>query len=246
MEFNAIDVRAKAENKEILKGINLSIKNKEIHAIMGPNGSGKSTFTQVILGNPVYEVEGELIFNGEALNELSTDERARKGIFLSFQIPPYLEGITLKNLLKKIYYLRRGYDERDLKPYKEFRREVEKALEILKLPPEFLEREVNKDLSGGEKKKSEMLQMLIFDPEFIILDEVDSGLDVDSLKAVSDAVNHLYQTKDNIGILIITHYNRILNHVKPTHVHVMKDGKIVKSGGSELANIVEKEGYGQI
>ena len=246
MEFSAIDVKAKAENKEILKGINLSIKNKEIHAIMGPNGSGKSTFTQVILGNPVYEVEGELIFNGEALNELSTDERARKGIFLSFQIPPYLEGITLKNLLKKIYYLRRGYDERDLKPYKEFMKEVEKALEILKLPPEFLEREVNKDLSGGEKKKSEMLQMLIFDPEFIILDEVDSGLDVDSLKAVSDAVNHLYQTKDNIGILIITHYNRILNHVKPTHVHVMKDGRIVKSGGSELANIVEKEGYGQI
>ena len=246
MEFSAIDVKAKAENKEILKGINLSIKNKEIHAIMGPNGSGKSTFTQVILGNPVYEVEGELMFNGEALNELSTDERARKGIFLSFQIPPYLEGITLKNLLKKIYYLRRGYDERDLKPYKEFMKEVEKALEILKLPPEFLEREVNKDLSGGEKKKSEMLQMLIFDPEFIILDEVDSGLDVDSLKAVSDAVNHLYQTKDNIGILIITHYNRILNHVKPTHVHVMKDGRIVKSGGSELANIVEKEGYGEI
>ncbi|NPA22148.1 MAG: Fe-S cluster assembly ATPase SufC [Candidatus Micrarchaeota archaeon] len=224
------------EDKEIVHGVDLKIDG--IHAIMGPNGSGKSTLAQSILGHPAYWTDGEIYFDGKDIKSLTTNERAMEGIFLSFQSPPYLEGIKLKELLKKIYYLRRGYDERDLSKYKEFMEELKKGLELLKLPPEFVEKEVNKDFSGGEKKKSEVLQMLMFKPRFAILDELDSGLDVDSLKVVSNAVLTL-----NIPLLIITHYNRILKYIKPDYVHVMKEGKIVKTGPASLAEEIEEEGY---
>ncbi|MEM0455863.1 MAG: Fe-S cluster assembly ATPase SufC [Candidatus Anstonellales archaeon] len=235
------DLKVTVSNRTILQDLNLIVN--DIDVIMGPNGSGKSTLSRVIAGDSGYEVLGSIEIDGQNILQYDVDERVNRfGIFLSFQLPPYLEGITLKQLLKRIFYKRRGYDERDLTKIREFNQELKRWMDILGLSNEFLDREVNKDLSGGEKKKSETLQLLMFKPKYIILDEIDSGLDVDSLKRITDAIN-IYYSENKPKILLITHYNRILRYIKPTAVHIMKSGKIVRSGGVELIDFVESHGY---
>ncbi|MEM1700533.1 MAG: Fe-S cluster assembly ATPase SufC [Candidatus Anstonellales archaeon] len=235
------NLKVTVSNRTILQDLNLIVN--DIDVIMGPNGSGKSTLSRVIAGDSGYEVLGSIEIDGQNILQYDVDERVNRfGIFLSFQLPPYLEGITLKQLLKKIFYKRRGYDERDLTKIREFNQELNRWMDVLGLSNEFLDREVNKDLSGGEKKKSETLQLLMFKPKYIILDEIDSGLDVDSLKRITDAIN-IYYSENKPKILLITHYNRILRYIKPTAVHIMKSGKIVRSGGVELIDFVESHGY---
>ncbi len=235
------NLKAYVGEKQIIKGVDLTIKEGEVHAIMGPNGSGKTTLSYVLAGHPSYRGEGEANLYGENLLELSPEERARKGVFLSFQNPPFLEGITVLQLLKKAYFRVNGIEDNNIEEYKKMREKVSEGLKLLGLGEEFLKREVNKNFSGGEKKKAEMLQMLVLDPKLAIIDEVDSGLDVDALKAVGKAIR-LMKDRGKM-ILIITHYNRILHHVEPNFVHVMKEGKIVRSGGKELANEIEEKGY---
>ena len=237
-------LRVFADGKEIVKGIDLGIKYGEVHAIMGPNGSGKSTLSYALAGHPSYDVEGVVEIDGVDIMNLSTDKRAALGVFLSFQHPPFIEGVKVIQLLKKAYFTLHNIQDHDFKRFDELMDEVRRALELLRLDESFLTREVNKNFSGGEKKKAEMLQMLVLKPKFFVIDEVDSGLDVDALKIVARAINSLRDNKR--AFLIITHYNRILEYVEPTHVHVMKDGKIVKSGGKELAVLVEQQGYTNI
>ncbi len=235
------NVKVTVDQKTILDGLNMSIE--DIDVIMGPNGSGKSTLSKAIIGDPIYQVEGQIIINGENILEYKMNERVNKfGIFLSFQSPPYLEGISLRQLLKKIYYRRMGYQERDLSKIKEFNEELDKWLSVLGINREFVDREVNKDLSGGEKKKSETLQLLMFRPRILILDEIDSGLDIDSLRRITEAIN-IYYNLHKPKILIITHYNRILKYIIPKRVHIMKNGRIVKTSGPELIEEVETYGY---
>lgn len=239
--INIENLKVSIENKEIVKGINLEIQCGEIHAIMGPNGSGKTTLSYALSGHPSYQTKGKVLLHNENLLDLSADERAKKGFFLSFQSPPFIEGISLLQLMKKSYFSKYNLKENDMKSYDKFRKEVDDALKFFNLTDDFIKRDAHKNFSGGEKKKAEMLQMLILKPTFSIIDEVDSGLDVDALKIVAKSIKKL-QNKDR-AFLIITHYNRILKHVEPTHVHIMKDGKIVKSGSKELAQIVEEKGY---
>lgn len=235
------DLEVIVNEKKIIDRLNMTIE--DIDVIMGPNGSGKSTLSRAIIGDLTYDVHGEILIDGHNILDYNIDERVSKfGIFLSFQSPPYLEGITLRQLLKKIYYKRMGYQEKDIGKIKEFNLELERWLEVLGVNKEFVDREVNKDLSGGEKKKSETLQLLIFKPKVLILDEIDSGLDVDSLRRITGAINmyyNLYKPK----ILIITHYNRILKYITPKRVHIMKAGKIVKTSGPEIIEQVETYGY---
>jgi Fe-S cluster assembly ATP-binding protein len=235
------NLNVKAKDKHILKDLNLSIEGIEV--IMGKNGSGKSTLMKAIMGDPSYTLEGEIIIDNENILNLETNERANKyRIFLSFQSPPMLEGITLDQLIRRIYYKAKGYDDRDLSKIKEFREYINDWIEMLGIDNEFLKREINKDLSGGEKKKSEILQMIAFQPRYILLDEIDSGLDVDSLRRISEVINK-YVSKTGAKVLLITHYNRILKYIKPDRVHIMKEGRIVKSGGVELIDLVESKGY---
>jgi Fe-S cluster assembly ATP-binding protein len=235
------NLNVKAKDKHILKDLNLSIEGTEV--IMGKNGSGKSTLMKAIMGDPSYTLEGEIIIDNENILNLETNERANKyRIFLSFQSPPILEGITLDQLIRRIYYKAKGYDDRDLSKIKEFREYINDWIEMLGIDNEFLKREINKDLSGGEKKKSEILQMIAFQPKYILLDEIDSGLDVDSLRRISEVINK-YVSKTRAKVLLITHYNRILRYIKPDRVHIMKEGRIVKSGGVELIDLVESKGY---
>jgi Fe-S cluster assembly ATP-binding protein len=238
------DLHVYVDNKEVIKGINLKIKNGTTLAVMGPNGSGKTSLSYALAGHPSYNVKGEIMFKGKNIIDLKPEERAKLGIFLSFQSPPFLEGVTVQQLLKKAYVSRFSLDEQDINIYRALNEEINKALEILNLSRDFLKREVNKNFSGGEKKKTEMLQMLILKPDLAIIDEIDSGLDVDSLKAVANAINNL-KDKNRIFI-IITHYNRILNYVKPNKVIVIKDGKIAKSDGPKLAAEIEKKGYSDL
>ncbi len=235
------NLNVKAKDKHILKDLNLSIEGIEV--IMGKNGSGKSTLMKAIMGDPSYTLEGEIIIDNENILNFETNERANKyRIFLSFQSPPMLEGITLDQLIRRIYYKAKGYDDRDLSKIKEFREYINDWIEMLGIDNEFLKREINKDLSGGEKKKSEILQMIAFQPKYILLDEIDSGLDVDSLRRISEVINK-YVSKTGAKVLLITHYNRILKYIKPDRVHIMKEGRIVKSGGVELIDLVESKGY---
>jgi Fe-S cluster assembly ATP-binding protein len=235
------NLNVKAKDKHILKDLNLSIEGIEV--IMGKNGSGKSTLMKAIMGDPSYTLEGEIIVDNQNILNLETNERANKyRIFLSFQSPPMLEGITLDQLIRRIYYKAKGYDDRDLSKIKEFREYINDWIEMLGIDNEFLKREINKDLSGGEKKKSEILQMIAFQPRYILLDEIDSGLDVDSLRRISEVINK-YVSKTGAKVLLITHYNRILKYIKPDRVHIMKEGRIVKSGGVELIDLVESKGY---
>jgi Fe-S cluster assembly ATP-binding protein len=233
------NLHIKTADKEIVKGLNLSIGENQIHAIMGPNGSGKSTLASTLMGHPGYEVtSGEVSFLAENLLEMEPNERAEKGLFLSFQYPSEVEGVNITSYLRMIYNKSR---EQKVSPIK-FREILKEKMEILDIKEEFVNRYLNDGFSGGEKKRMEMLQMLVLEPKLAILDETDSGLDVDALKVVSKAVNYLVE-KNKMSVVVITHYTRILNYIKPQFVHVLKDGKIIKEGGEELAHEIESSGY---
>ena len=236
------DLHANIDGKSILKGINLEIKPGEVHAIMGPNGSGKSTLASVVAGKEEYEVEkGEITFEGQDIDELSVEERAHKGIFLSFQYPVEIPGVTVTNFMKtSLNEMRKAKGLEDM-PAKEMLQMIREKSELLEIDRKFLSRSLNQGFSGGEKKRNEILQMLTLEPKLSILDETDSGLDIDALKIVANGVNKL-KSEDN-AVLVITHYQRLLDHIVPDYVHVLFDGKIVKSGGKELAFELEKKGY---
>jgi Fe-S cluster assembly ATP-binding protein len=232
------------EGKEILKGVNLTIPQGEVHAIMGPNGTGKSTLAYTLMGHPSYQVtSGEVIFNGQNVLELKPDARSRLGIFLAFQYPVSIPGVSVANFLRTAVNARRKALNSEDKgiPIPEFRRNLKEKMELLKMDPSFATRYLNEGFSGGEKKRAEILQMAVLKPEIAVLDETDSGLDIDALRIVSEGVNVL-RGKD-LGVLLITHYQRILNYIKPDYVHVMMDGRIVESGGPELAFSLEERGY---
>ncbi|MEC4894018.1 MAG: Fe-S cluster assembly ATPase SufC [Oscillatoria sp. PMC 1051.18] len=238
----AKNLSAEVEGTQILKGLNLEIKAGEIHAIMGRNGSGKSTFSKVLAGHPDYEVTGgEIIYQGENILELEPEERALKGIFLAFQYPIEIPGVSNLDFLRVAYNARQKYQGLEELDAFDFEDLIEEKLDVVKMNPSFLERSLNEGFSGGEKKRNEILQMALLEPTLAILDETDSGLDIDALKIVSHGVNQL-ATPDN-AMLIITHYQRMLNYIEPDFVHVMYDGRIVKSGGKELALELETTGY---
>jgi Fe-S cluster assembly ATP-binding protein len=233
------------DGAEIVKGVDLAVDLNEKHAIMGPNGSGKSTLAYALMGHPSYEIsEGEILFDGENLVELEADERAQLGLFLAFQYPQAIPGVTvtsfLRNAINALRKARNGGVD-DPIPIPEFRTELLGAMERLKVPRELASRYLNEGFSGGEKKRVEILQMAVLKPRIAVLDETDSGLDIDALKVVAGGVNELAGPK--MGAIVITHYQRILNYIEPDHVHVFVDGRIVESGGPELAEKLEAEGY---
>jgi len=235
------DLHVAVEGKEILKGISLTLEQGKIHALMGPNGSGKSTLANVIMGHPGYEItSGRILFNGEDITNLEADERARKGVFLSFQYPSSVAGVTISNFLRTALNAKRT----EKIPPLEFLKLIKEKMELLDIPTDMLRRYLNDGFSGGEKKRAEILQLLTLDPSFAILDETDSGLDIDALRVVSKGVNaYMNPTK---GILIITHYKRILDYIKPDKVFILVKGNIVKEGTGELVDKLEDEGYGWI
>ncbi|WP_288635926.1 Fe-S cluster assembly ATPase SufC [uncultured Limosilactobacillus sp.] len=233
------DEESKKE-KEILKGVNLKMQAGEIHAIMGPNGTGKSTLSQTIMGQPGYHVtQGDILLNGESIVNMPVDERARKGLFLAMQYPAEIQGVTNAEFLRAAINARRPED--DQISVMDFIKKLDKNLDLLDMSQKMTERYLNEGFSGGEKKRNEILQLLMIEPTFAILDEIDSGLDIDALKVVAKGVNSM--RGDNFGSLIITHYQRLLNYIVPDTVHVMMDGQIVKTGGPELAKKLEDEGY---
>ncbi|MGB7442992.1 MAG: Fe-S cluster assembly ATPase SufC [Coleofasciculaceae cyanobacterium] len=236
------NLTANVDGNQILKGFNLEVKAGEVHAIMGPNGSGKSTFSKVLTGHPAYEVTGgEIVFKGQNLLELEPEDRAIAGIFLAFQYPLEIPGVSNLDFLRVAYNSRRkqqGLEEIDPLDFEDF---VEEKLAIVKMNPSFLDRSLNEGFSGGEKKRNEILQMAVLEPTLAILDETDSGLDIDSLKIVADGVNQL--TNPDNATILITHYQRLLNYIEPDYVHVMARGKILKTGGKELALELEARGY---
>ncbi|MFF2480639.1 Fe-S cluster assembly ATPase SufC [Paenibacillus sp. NPDC058071] len=239
-QFVIDGLKAEIEGKEILKGINLEIKGGEIHAIMGPNGTGKSTLASALMGHPKYEVtEGTAVLNGEDVLEMGVDERARAGLFLAMQYPSEIPGVTNSDFLRSAINARRE-EGKEISLIK-FIRQMEGKMKELEMNPEFAHRYLNEGFSGGEKKRNEILQMAMLDPSIVILDEIDSGLDIDALKIVSNGVNAM--RSEDRGFLIITHYQRLLNYITPDFVHVMMQGRIVKSGGPELAERLENEGY---
>ncbi len=232
------DLFVNAGEKEILKGINLKINAGEIHVIMGPNGSGKTTTANAILNNPLYQKKsGEIIFEGENINNLKTDEIARRGIFMSFQLPEEIPGVSVTNFLK---YAKGKVTGKPVKIF-EFKNELKKYMDELKMNPKNMDRSLNVGFSGGEKKKNEILQLLVLNPKLAILDETDSGLDVDAIKTVSKGIE-MFKTNEN-SVLIITHNTKILHSLKPDYVHVLVDGKIVKTGDASLAKEIEENGY---
>lgn len=232
------------DQKPILKGVSLEIKPGEVHAVMGPNGSGKSTLANTLAGHPFYQItEGSITLDGEELVEKAPDERANAGLFLAFQYPVEVTGVKVNNFLRLAYEARfADQPERKFKTVLEFRKHLEALADELQVNKALLKRGLNEGFSGGEKKRVEILQMAVLEPKYAILDETDSGLDVDALKAVSAGIRKILQ-KHSMGVLIITHYQRILKYVEPDFVHVMVDGKIAKSGGKEFAEELEKEGY---
>lgn len=233
-----VNLKATIGDKVILKGVNLTIHSGEVHAIMGKNGSGKSTLSNIILGHPNYQVtEGDILFKGNSILSLKPDERARLGIFLSFQYPTAIPGVTVANFLRTML---KGIQGRDI-PIKEFRQTLKKEITTLKIEESFMGRYVNDGFSGGEKKRNEILQLSLLKPALSILDETDSGLDIDALKIVCDGINA--NRNPNSSFLLITHYQRMLNYVIPDHVHVFMDGKVVLSGDKSLALELEEKGY---
>ncbi len=235
------NLKASINNREILKGLNLKINPGEVHAIMGPNGSGKSTLANVLSGKNGYKISGEVKYLGESLNDIPVEERAQKGIFLAFQYPLEIPGVNTNNFLKtSLNTIKKAKGEKEIDTIAFLKLVKEKAKE-LGIDEKILSRQLNVGFSGGEKKKNEILQMKILDPNLIILDETDSGLDIDALKIISDGVNSSRSEKKSF--LVITHYQRLLEYIKPDHVHVLSDGKIIKSGSSDLALELEKKGY---
>ena len=232
-------LKANIDNKPILNGIDLTLETGRIHALMGPNGSGKSTLSNVIMGHPAYEVtDGEVLMDGKNILEMATDERARLGLFMAFQYPVEVPGVTVGRFLKRATEIRfqsNGVNARG------FIKELRSNMDFLEMDQQFINRYLNEGFSGGEKKRMEVLQMLMLKPSFAVLDETDSGLDIDALQIVAKGVNHL--RSDSFGALIITHYQRILGHVKPDVVHIMYNGRIVTSGDEDLAHTLEADGY---
>ena len=248
--LDVIDLHATIEGKEILKGLNLNIDKGEVHAIMGPNGSGKSTFANVLLGHPKYNVtSGDMLVKGKSIMDLGPDERAKLGLFLGFQYPLEISGVGYSHFLRNAYnslnktLLEDQKDREVFLTVKEFHEYVRRNLDAVGLDPTFLGRYLNEGFSGGEKKRSEVMQMLVLKPNIAILDEPDSGLDIDAVKAVAEAINKLIDS--GAGVVVITHYARILRYLpKLDHVHVMTKGKIIKSGGKDLSEQLEEKGYG--
>ncbi len=237
------DLQVNVDNKPILKGINVAVNTGEIHALMGPNGSGKSTLANVLMGHPKYTVTGgDILFEGESVLAWSPDQRARAGMFLSFQYPTAIPGVTMVNFLRQALNAKEG---RDI-PVREFRTKLTDTMKLLRMEQQFARRYINEGFSGGEKKRAEILQLHMFGPKVAILDETDSGLDVDALRIVAEGVNQVAQREPKPGILLITHYYRILNLIQPDFTHVLVNGRIVKSGGKELAMEVENHGYERI
>ena len=236
------NLHAAVDGKTILRGVDLDVKSGEIHAIMGPNGSGKSTLSSVIAGNEVYEItKGNILFNGEEINELDAEERAHRGIFMSFQYPVEIPGVSVTNFIKTAINSSRKAKGLNEMPASEMLKKIRKKAELLEIDTKFLSRSLNEGFSGGEKKRNEIFQMAMLEPKLSILDETDSGLDIDALKVVANGVNKL-RNKNN-AVVIITHYQRLLNYISPDFVHVLHDGKIVKSGTKDLAHELEAKGY---
>jgi Fe-S cluster assembly ATP-binding protein len=237
------DLHVAIEDKEILKGVNLVMNTGEIHAIMGPNGTGKSTLSAAIMGNPNYEVtKGEVLFDGKNILDLEVDERARLGLFLAMQYPSEIPGISNAEFMRAAMNARR--EEEDKISVMQFLKKLDKKMELLNMPEEMAERYLNEGFSGGEKKRNEILQLLMIEPTFAILDEIDSGLDIDALKVVAKGINEM--RGDTFGALIITHYQRLLNYIVPDVVHIMMDGRVVLTGDADLAKRLEAEGYAGI
>lgn len=236
------NLHASVEDKDILKGINLEIKAGEVHAIMGPNGAGKSTLSSIIAGNENYEVsEGEIFLEGEDISELAPEERAHKGVFLSFQYPVEIPGVSVTNFIKTAINEKRKANGEEEMPANEMLKLIREKSELLEMDRKFLSRSLNEGFSGGEKKRNEIFQMAMLEPKIAILDETDSGLDIDALRIVANGVNKL--KNENNAVLVITHYQRLLDYIIPDFVHVLMDGKIVKTGGAALAHELEEKGY---
>jgi Fe-S cluster assembly ATP-binding protein len=243
LEIRNLHVRV--GEKEILRGVDLSVGQGEIHALMGPNGSGKSTLANAIMGHPNLDVtEGQILWAGEDITDADTDERARMGLFMAFQYPVSVPGVTVTKYLRTVLNAHREAKGEEPVPLKDFRQAVEAAMTLTKVPQEFSRRYLNEGFSGGEKKRMEILQLALQRPELAILDETDSGLDIDALRVVADGVNSV--AGPDMGVLIITHYQRILHYIQPSHVHVMYRGRIVKEGGPALVEELEAKGYGWI
>ncbi len=254
MALEIRDLYVSVEDKEILKGVSLTVERGTTHALMGPNGSGKSTLSYALMGHPKYRVtSGDILLDGQSLLGLSPDQRARLGLFLAMQYPVAVSGVTLYTFLHAAVSAVRGYSDRarktgggrlnaHLMPMREFRRELNEKLELLNMDSAFLRRYLNEGFSGGEKKRAEILQMALLRPKYAVLDETDSGLDIDALRIVSEGINTL-RDEFNMGLLVITHYQRILNYVRPDVVHVFVDGRIIKSGDARLVDMLEAEGY---
>ena len=240
--LNIKNLHANIGDKEILKGINLEVKAGEVHAIMGPNGAGKSTLSAVIAGNENYEVtQGEIMLEGEDISELAPEERAHKGIFLSFQYPVEIPGVSVTNFMKTAINETRNAKGLEAMPANEMLKMIREKSELLEIDRKFLSRSLNEGFSGGEKKRNEIFQMAMLEPKLAILDETDSGLDIDALRIVANGVNKL--KNENNAVIVITHYQRLLDYIVPDFLHVLHDGKIVKSGGKELALELEEKGY---
>ena len=239
------NLHVQAGDKEILRGLDLSVSKGEIHALMGPNGSGKSTLANAIMGHPNLDVtEGQILFKGEDITEADTDERARMGLFMAFQYPVSVPGVTVTKYLRTVMNAHREANGEEPVALRDFRQTVEAAMKLTNVPKEFSSRYLNEGFSGGEKKRMEILQLALQHPELAILDETDSGLDIDALRVVANGVNSV--AGPDMGVLIITHYQRILHLVQPSHVHVIYQGRIVKEGGPDLVDELEAKGYGWI
>jgi Fe-S cluster assembly ATP-binding protein len=243
-ELEIRNLHVRTEEREILRGVDLTVRTGELHALLGPNGSGKSTLANTIMGHPSYEVtEGQILFDGEEVNELAPHERAKLGLFLAFQYPVAVPGVSVANFLRMAINAQRGPDEQI--KVKEFGDQLGHAVQLLDVDRAFTSRHLNDGFSGGEKKRAEILQMAMLQPQVAVLDETDSGLDIDALRTVAEGVAKLH-AEQGLGALIITHYQRILDHVRPQFVHILMDGRIVMRGGPELVERLEREGYDPI